>query len=43
MPMAMLNVGAPIVVKVDHPFFCIIRDDKTGAVLFLGAIGDVPG
>jgi serpin B len=33
----------PIVVKVDHPFFCIIRDDKTGAVLFLGAIGDVPG
>ncbi len=33
----------PIVVKVDHPFFCIIRDDKTGAVLFLGAISDVPG
>jgi serine protease inhibitor len=32
---------APIVVKVDHPFFCIIRDDKTGAVLFLGAIGDL--
>jgi serpin B len=33
----------PIVVKVDHPFFCIIRDDKTDAVLFIGAIGDVPG
>jgi serpin B len=32
---------APIIVKVDHPFFCIIRDDKTGAVLFLGAISDV--
>lgn len=31
----------PIVVKVDHPFFCIIRDDRSGAVLFLGAIGDV--
>jgi serpin B len=31
----------PIVVKVDHPFFCIIRDDKTGAVLFLGAISDL--
>lgn len=29
---------APIVVKVDHPFFCIIRDDRSGAVLFLGAI-----
>jgi len=23
---------------VDHPFFCAIRDDKTGAVLFLGTI-----
>jgi len=28
----------PIVVKVDRPFFCIIRDDLSGAVLFLGAI-----
>ncbi len=31
----------PIVVKVDRPFFCIIRDDQSGAVLFLGAISDV--
>lgn len=31
----------PVVVKVDHPFFCLIRDDRTGALLFLGAVGDV--
>jgi serpin B len=31
----------PVVVKVDHPFFCIVRDDVSGAVLFLGAIGNV--
>ncbi len=26
--------------RVDHPFFCAIRDDATGAILFLGAIRD---
>jgi serpin B len=25
---------------VDHPFFCAIRDDTSGAVLFAGVIGD---
>ena len=28
----------PVVVRVDHPFLCAIRDDATGTVLFLGAI-----
>jgi serine protease inhibitor len=31
----------PVVVKVDHPFFCIIRDDSSGALLFLGAIANL--
>ncbi len=31
----------PVVVRVDHPFFCIIRDDSSGALLFLGAIGSL--
>ncbi len=41
MPMSIAFVGTPIVVNVDHPFFCIIRDDRSGSVLFLGAISDV--
>jgi serpin B len=41
MPMSIAYGGTPIVVNVDHPFFCIIRDDRSGAVLFLGAISDV--
>jgi serpin B len=41
MPMSIQFGGTPIVVNVDHPFFCIIRDDRSGAVLFLGAISDV--
>ncbi len=28
----------PASITVDHPFFCAIRDDKTGAVLFMGTI-----
>ena len=31
----------PIVVRVDHPFLCAIRDDATGTTLFLGAIREV--
>ena len=30
----------PVTIKVDHPFFCAIRDDATGEVLFAGAIRD---
>jgi serpin B len=28
----------PRVVRVDHPFFCAIRDDNTGELLFLGVV-----
>jgi serpin B len=28
----------PFVFKADRPFFCAIRDDKTGVILFMGAI-----
>jgi serine protease inhibitor len=38
---ARYNPEVPVVVNVDHPFFCIVRDDRSGAVLFLGAISDV--
>ncbi len=28
----------PFTMKVDRPFLCILRDDQTGAILFMGAI-----
>jgi len=34
--------GRPLEMIVDHPFFCAIRDNKTGAMLFMGAI-EKPG
>ncbi|WP_448565009.1 serpin family protein [Trichothermofontia sp.] len=30
--------SAPFTLVVDRPFFCVIRDNRTGAVLFLGSI-----
>ncbi len=29
---------SPFTMKVDRPFLCILRDDQTGAILFMGAI-----
>jgi serpin B len=41
MPRGMrLRPDAPVTMHVDHPFLCAIRDDTTGALLFLGAISD---
>ena len=33
-------VLAPAEMHMDHAFFCAIRDDATGTILFLGAIRD---
>jgi serpin B len=33
-------VQVPIVVTIDHPFLYAIRDDKTGELLFIGALQD---
>jgi serpin B len=30
----------PFRMIVDHPFFCAIRDNKTGTLLFIGSITD---
>jgi serpin B len=38
---SMMPAG-PFTMVVDHPFVCAIRDNKTGALVFLGAIVD-PG
>lgn len=31
-------VALPTEIRIDHPFFCAIRDDATGALLFTGAV-----
>ena len=34
------NVKTPFDMKVNQPFLCVLRDDKTGAILFMGAINN---
>jgi len=35
-----MSAREPLNIVVDHPFLCAIRDDQTGALLFVGAIRD---
>ena len=34
------TAGGPDSLMFDHPFFFVIRDDKTGAILFMGSVVD---
>jgi serpin B len=37
---SLARVSQPLVFRVDRPFLYVIRDVKTGAILFLGRISD---
>lgn len=40
MPGSVTSPTQPFIMVIDHPFFCIIKDNKTGLILFSGAIVD---
>jgi serpin B len=33
-----INLDEPFTMKIDRPFFCVIKDEKTETILFMGAI-----